>query len=88
MTMRSSNHDVLSDAANVTSRTGSLRRLVENYKRFIEAMDYSATDHTFDRVKALESRVSCLENARLDNGATLSGSSEPFQAGAGKSASE
>lgn len=31
-------------------------------KEFNEAMDYSATDYTFDRIAALEKRVSELES--------------------------
>jgi hypothetical protein len=77
--MSTSKHAVLNDTRTVTVRTSPLRHFLASCKRFVQAMDYSSTDYTFDRMKALELRVLQLEKASVgtsENGARSPATSE------------
>ena len=57
------------DATTAASSFGSVvRRFFQSWKRWEDAMDYSAQDYALDRIKALELRVLQLENASSATG--------------------
>jgi hypothetical protein len=55
------------------TRAGAIRRFLNAWRRWEQAMDYTPYDYTLDRLRQLESRVLELERARNAIGATDGG---------------
>ena len=62
------------DRAPIPPRGGLVRRFLDGWRRFEDAMDYQPYDYTLDRIRALELRIEDLEQ-RLR--AVADGSSTP-----------